>query len=89
VSYSVTIILREVIKMQTIDLKEAKNHLPELIEKSISGDEIIITRGGEPVVKLVAFTKPDHRQRQFGSAKGLIHIISDSDAPIEDFQDYL
>ncbi len=33
---------------------KAGNCLPELIAQSIGGSEIVITRGGQPVVKLVA-----------------------------------
>ena len=75
--------------MQTIDLSQAKQHLAELIEQTISGDEVVITRGGEPLVKLVALTKHGKKQRQFGSAKGLIKMADDFDAPLEDFKEYM
>lgn len=74
--------------MQTVDLKQAKNHLPELIEQTIGGNEVIITQGGKPLVKLVALSKHDRGQRHFGSAKGLIKMATDFEAPIEDFKDY-
>jgi len=74
--------------MQTVDLKQAKNHLSELIEQTIGGNEVIITQGGKPLVKLIAFSKHNPTQRHFGSAKGLIKMATDFDAPIEDFKDY-
>jgi len=51
-------LIREDHKMQNIDINEAKRRLPELIEQASSGDEVIITKSGQPIVKLVAITKP-------------------------------
>lgn len=74
--------------MQNIDINQAKKRLPELVEKTISGDEIIITKSGQPIAKLVGIPKRDE-QRQFGTAKGLIKISDDFDKPLEDFQEYM
>jgi antitoxin (DNA-binding transcriptional repressor) of toxin-antitoxin stability system len=52
-------------------------------------EEVIITQGGEPLVKLVALTKQGRKYRQFGSAKGLIRMADDFDEPIEDFKEYM
>jgi prevent-host-death family protein len=70
--------------MHTIDVTKAQQYLPQLIEETISGDEVVITKGGQPIVKLVAVTKLK-KQRQCGSAKGLIKMTDDFDAPLEDF----
>lgn len=75
--------------MQSVDLNQARQHLPELIEQTISGDDIVITREGQPVVRLVAFIKKNKRQRQFGSARGLIKVADDFDAPLKDFKEYM
>ena len=75
--------------MRTIDLSQAKQHLPKLIEQTINGDEVVITQGGQPLVKLVALTKQGRKQRQFGSAKGLIRMADDFDAPLGDFKEYM
>jgi len=55
----------------------------------MSGDEVIITQGGQPLVKLVALTRQSRKQRQFGSAKGLIRMADDFDAPLGDFKEYM
>jgi prevent-host-death family protein len=75
--------------MQRVDLNQAKNHLPELIEQTIGGNEVIITQGGKPLVRLVAFSKQNRTQRHFGSAKELIKMAPDFEAPIEDFKEYM
>ncbi len=75
--------------MMNIDIMEASDCLPELVAQSINGNEIVITRSGHPVVKLVALTGKQKRKRRFGSAKGLIKIPDDFDEPLEDFKDYM
>lgn len=74
--------------MQNIDVNQAKQQLPQLIEQVVGGNEVIITKSGQPVVRLVAITKR-RDQRQFGSARGLIEISDDFDEPLEDFRDYM
>ncbi|MDB9375420.1 type II toxin-antitoxin system Phd/YefM family antitoxin [Nodularia sphaerocarpa] len=74
--------------MQQISLHEASQKLPELIEAALSGEEIIIIKENQPVIKLIPVI-PVKRRRQPGSAKGLITLSEDFDAPLEDFQDYM
>jgi prevent-host-death family protein len=74
--------------VQNIDINQAKQQLPQLIEQAVGGNEIIITKSGQPVVRLVAITKR-RDQRQFGSARGLIEMSDDFDEPLEDFRDYM
>ena len=74
--------------MQNVDISQAKQHLSELVEKTICGAEIIITKGGQPVARIVGIPKR-RKQRKFGSAKGLIKISEDFDKPLEDFKEYM
>ena len=74
--------------MLNVDIVKAGDSLPELIAQSIDGNEVVITRGGQPVVKLVPLTGRK-RKRRFGSAKGLIKTSNDFDEPLEDFKDYM
>jgi prevent-host-death family protein len=74
--------------MQNIDINQAKHRLPELVEQTITGNEIILTKDGRPVAKIVGIPKPK-KQRHFGAAKGLIKISADFEKPLEDFQEYI
>jgi prevent-host-death family protein len=74
--------------MQTIDVNQAKQHFPELIEQTIRGDEVVITREGQPVVRLVAMIKPPRKQRRFGCARDLIKMADDIGEPLKDFKEY-
>ena len=39
--------------MTTVSVHEAKTHLSRLIEKVLAGEEVVIARNKEPVVRLV------------------------------------
>jgi prevent-host-death family protein len=74
--------------MQQITLAEASQHLSDLIEAALSGEEIIIVKDNQPVVKLTPIL-PVQRRPKYGSAKGLITISDDFDEPLEDFKEYM
>ncbi len=38
--------------MTLYDVAEAGNRLPDLIDRAIAGEEVVITRHGKPVVEL-------------------------------------
>jgi antitoxin (DNA-binding transcriptional repressor) of toxin-antitoxin stability system len=59
--------------METITIHKAKTQLSRLIEKACRGEEIIIARGKQPVVKLVAI-EANQGNRKPGAWKGKIHI---------------
>ena len=62
---------------------EAKTNLSKLIEKACSGEEVIIARGKEPVVKLVALGTAA-RQRIPGGYEGKISWTPDAFEPLTD-----
>jgi antitoxin (DNA-binding transcriptional repressor) of toxin-antitoxin stability system len=59
--------------METITIHKAKTQLSKLIEKALQGEEIVIARGKEPVVKLVAIQNK-RGDRKPGALKGKITI---------------
>ena len=74
--------------MLQVTVAEASAQLAQLVEAAIQGEEIVIIRDLQPTVKLTPVL-PVKRHRHPGSAKGLITISDDFDAPLEDFQDYM
>ena len=44
--------------MSTHSVAEAKNRLPELIDRALKGEDVIITRHGRPVAELRPIPKP-------------------------------
>ena len=51
--------------MKTLQLHEAKARLSELVDAVQAGEEIVISRYGKPVAKLVGLTKPGTRELGF------------------------
>jgi prevent-host-death family protein len=74
--------------MQVIDVEQAKTSLDDLLDAAIRGQEIVLTRHAQPVAKLVPLVQRRPRP-QFGTAKGLVHIADDFDAPLADFDEYV
>lgn len=69
-----------------VTVHKAKTQLSKLIERVLAGEEVIIARRDEPVVRL----EPIKKTGGFGSMKGLIsYIAPDFDAPLEDFAEYM
>ncbi|MBE8994618.1 type II toxin-antitoxin system Phd/YefM family antitoxin [Microcystis aeruginosa] len=74
--------------MTTVELKQAKNQLNELLEAVLKGEEIIITENNEPVVKLSSVKLAKKPPRQPRSAAEKVGIADNFDAPLTDFEDY-
>jgi prevent-host-death family protein len=74
--------------MPRVPIDEARDHLDELIQAAMGGDEVILTKDSRPVVKMVGIPQVKAKPR-FGSARGKIEMADDFDAAPEDFRDYL
>jgi len=74
--------------MLQVNIREAKINLSKLIQKAISGEDVIIAKGNKPIVKLVLINniKPT---RKLGTAKGKIKLTDDFDEPSADFKEYM
>ena len=65
--------------MKIVGVHQAKTHLSRLLATVEAGEEVIIARGGRPVVRLVPFKA---RPRRPGRLKGKIVVHRDFDAPL-------
>lgn len=68
----------------TENVYEAKTHLSRLIERVLSGDEVIIARAGHPVACLVPYHEKHAGQRIPGSAVGEFVMTDDFEQPLPD-----
>ncbi len=74
--------------MYQVELNKAGFRLWDLIEAALNGEDVFIRRDNKSVVQLVPV--PESKQHpKFGSAKGLITMADDFDAPLEDFAEYM
>ena len=69
--------------MHITNITEAKSHFSALIEKVMSGEEIIIGKAGKPVAKIVKYQRSEESRRP-GALKGKIKIADDFDELPED-----
>ena len=74
--------------MQQVTIEEAKMSLPDLIDAAVNGEEVVIAKDEERLVRLVPVPYAKSRA-QFGSAKGLITMAEDFDESLEDFEEYM
>jgi prevent-host-death family protein len=70
-----------------VEVAQVVAQLETLIQKVDAGTEVVITRDGHPVARLVPVAA-DAEERVPGSAKGLFTVPDDFDAPLEDFSAY-
>lgn len=60
-------------------MHEAKTNLSKLVERVEGGEEIVITRRGEPTVRLVAERRGDGFTSLAGAWRGRVRIAEDFD----------
>jgi prevent-host-death family protein len=66
--------------IKTVNMLEAKTHLSRLVQSVEHGDgEVIISRNGKPVAKLVPFADKKPPINPIGVAKGRFHLPDDFD----------
>ena len=69
----------------TIGVAEAKAKLSELVDQVERGGEVVLSRYGKPVAKIVPVEQPRiDRSAFFGSLKGKMWVADDFDAPLPD-----
>ena len=64
--------------MEMTSLQEAQTHLPQLIERAVAGEEIIIGDAGKPLAKIIGYG-PSVLERVPGALRGKIKIAEDFD----------
>ena len=67
-----------------VNIHEAKTHLSRLLRRALAGEEVTISRAGEPLVRLVVVKKKTPKKRPMGMDRGKIWIADDFDAPLPD-----
>jgi len=68
---------------ETVDVKEARERLSELLSLALEGNEVIIAEGDKPLARLVPVTTPT-RGRVAGLHRGAAWVSEDFDAPLPD-----
>lgn len=64
-----------------VNVHEAKTHFSKIINQALQGEEVVISRGNHPLLKLV----PYHEEvsvRKGGQLKGMLIVEDDFDDPL-------
>lgn len=74
--------------MQQVTSEETQQRLLELPQAAVNGESVVIALGDAHSVRLARVAQ-SHGKRQFGSARGMLRIAEDFDAPLRDFEEYM
>lgn len=66
--------------MVTVGVHEAKTTLSRLLRRASAGEDVVITRDGEPVARLVPVERPG--RRMLGQDVGLFEYPEDFNDPL-------
>lgn len=66
--------------MHIVNISEAKTHLTQLVKRVLAGEDIVIARQGEPMVRLSVY-QTDLTPREGGQWRGQVWMSDDFDAP--------
>lgn len=68
-------------KVATVSIYEVKTRLSHLVERALRGEQVVITRHGRPVARLVPVVRR-RAPRRLGALRGKIRVAADFDAPL-------
>lgn len=68
--------------MKVVDIAVAKVHLSALVDDALEGEEVVVARRGEPLVRLVPVVAT--RVTRLGGLRGRGRIAPDFDAPLDE-----
>ena len=70
------------IRMETVNIHQAKTNLSRLLSRVELGEEIIISNRGIPIAKLVPFRNSSNRQASLGQDRGKFIVPEDFNDPL-------
>lgn len=68
--------------MEAVNIYDAKTHLSQLVNKAASGEDVVVSRNGKPLVRITRLEAPKRRIK-FGLLKGKLTVPVDFDAPLQ------
>jgi len=72
-----------------ISITEAATSLSDLVKAAINGEEVILLNGDRPVAKIMSVEPIKRHPAKAGSAKGLVWMSDDFEAPLNEFKEYI
>lgn len=75
--------------MSAVTLEEAQARLPELIDKLLPGERLLITRNEQTIASVEKEAASPPKPRQPGCAAGQLIILAEDDEHLKDFREYM
>jgi prevent-host-death family protein len=72
----------------TVSIEQAQLSLKDLIDKTASGEKVVITQNSRPIAELVSLSQSAPKA-VFGSCKGMLTIVAEDDDHLKDFEEYM
>ena len=69
--------------MDPVNIYDAKTRLSQLVDKAASGEDVVVSRNGKPLVRITRLENAKRRIK-FGLLKGKVTIATDFDAALPD-----
>jgi prevent-host-death family protein len=73
--------------VRRVGVHEAKTHLSRLLREVEEGDEVVLTRGGRAIARIVSARSEPSVADSFGMFAGQFEIAEDFDADSEELAD--
>jgi len=71
--------------MTVFNIHEAKTHFSKLLDRVLSGEEVVIAKAGKPIARLLPFDDKLTGPRVPGIDKGKVIIKPEFDEPLPEF----
>lgn len=75
--------------MASVTIDEAQAKLPQLIDELSPGEEVVITRDGQPLAQVKKTERTSWPCRAGSYRKAEFWMAPDFDAPLDDFKEYM
>lgn len=69
--------------MIEVNIHQAKTHLSRLLRRVIGGEEVVISRAGRPVAKIVPL-EDQPKERELGTDEGAFQVPENFNEPLPD-----
>jgi prevent-host-death family protein len=70
----------------TVNIHEAKTQLSKLIKRALGGEEVVIAKDGQPVVRLTPMGLVGERRPDPGIDRDQVKIMPTFDEPLDEFE---
>ena len=67
--------------MEPVNIYDAKTRLSQLVDKAASGEDVVVSRNGKPLVRITRLESAK-RRITFGVLKGRLTVPADFDSPV-------